>query len=288
MSDNQLPNPQLKNKPVMTDETPIFQSIDRSNIVDSIISQFQVALMNGELRPGQRLPSESELCRHLGVGRSTLREAVKALTTIGVLEVRRGDGTYVNRQITPGAIMPLLFAILVESESPKHLQEFRFIFENGYFKLLAQRGKEEDFAAIKAAIDKMDDYIAAGGNDPEVLARLDLDFHMAAVESIQNPLILKVGHLLHTMLFEVIKRNMTVPGSGAWTVDRHRYLLDLMAHGKIDELEMARLPGPTSDGAVYTRIGLDVPPWRRLQFEQSTTAPRDDDPTMTNPMMKGD
>ncbi|MEX1020775.1 MAG: FadR/GntR family transcriptional regulator [Litorilinea sp.] len=267
----------------MTTATPIFQSIDRSNIVDSIIEQFQVALMNGELRPGQRLPSELALCRHLGVGRSTLREAVKALTTIGVLEVRRGDGTYVNEHITPGAIMPLLFAILVESESPKHLQEFRFIFESGYFKLLAQRGKAEDFSAIESAIDKMADYIAAGGNDPEMLARFDLDFHMTAVEAIQNPLILKVARLLHTMLFEVIKRNMAVPDSGEWTVERHRYLLDLISQGKIGELEMARLPSPTSDGAVYTRSGLEVPPWRRLQFEQSTTAP-----TTTALMTKGD
>lgn len=253
----------------MTDNNRIFQSIDRSNIVDSIIEQFQVALMSGELRPGQRLPSEAELSKHLGVGRSTLREAMKALTTIGVLDVRRGDGTYVSEQITPGAIMPLLFAILVESESPMHLQEFRFMFESGYFKIAAQKASDRDHAAIEEQIEKMAQYIDGGGNDPEMLARLDLDFHVAVMEATKNPLIQKVGRLLNTMLFELIKRNMAVPGSGEWTVKRHRHLLDLICRRQLTELEMARLPQPAdADPSSVTDIEK-IPPWRRPQPELS-------------------
>lgn len=230
----------------MIDNSHVFQTIDRTNALDSIIEQFQRALMRGELHPGQRLPSEMELCKQLGVGRSTVREALKALAAIGVVEVRRGGGTYISEHITPGAILPFLFAILVESENPSDVSEFRFVFDGGYTKLAALKADEQDFANIEQQIQRMEQYNASGGRDPEVLAQLDLDFHVAVMEATKNPLIVKVGQLLRAMLFEVIKKNMAALGAAEWTAQRHRILLTVLKSrepSKVDEAITASSSG---------------------------------------------
>lgn len=124
--------------------------------------------------------------------------------------------------------MPLLFAILVEAETSSDLLEFRFIFDSGYIKAAARKGDEEDHRNIEAQIQRMEAYIAGGEIDAGALAQLDLDFHVAVMQATKNPLIFKVGQLLNTMLLELIKRNMAAPGAGAWTVQRHRIILQIL------------------------------------------------------------
>jgi DNA-binding FadR family transcriptional regulator len=117
----------------------------------------------------------------------------------------------------------------VEAETSSDLLEFRFIFDSGCYKAAARKGTEEDHRQIEAQIQRMEEYIAHGDGeaeaDPRVLAQLDLDFHVAVMQASHNPLIVKVGQLLNTMLLELIKRNMAAPGAGEWTVQRHRIIL---------------------------------------------------------------
>ncbi len=232
------------------DNAPLFmQPIRRSNVVDDIIERFKQALIDGEFQPGQRLPSEPELGETLGVGRSTIREAIKILSALGAVEVRRGDGTYVSSGVNVNVIDPLLIAMLVEPSSAGDLYELRHLIEVGYSKLAAAKADGEDFERLHAAIDEMEQYVSAGGADPETLARLDLGFHQAILDATKNPLVAKVGTLVNTMFVESLKEANSTPEGIEWTLARHRILL-----GVLQQRDPA---------AVEQAIGASLAGWKR-------------------------
>ena len=104
-----------------------FRAEPRPNAVNDVIKAIQEALKSGDLQPSQRLPSEGTLGEQLGVGRGTIREAMKMLKAMGVVEVRQGDGTYISDRISPSVINPMLFAILLEAENVGMLYELSLI-----------------------------------------------------------------------------------------------------------------------------------------------------------------
>ena len=100
--------------------------------------------MSGALKPGDRMPSETELAELCGVSRGSVRQAMKALETMGILSIRPGDGTYVNTRITEKRLNPLLFALVIASPSVKELADARYALERDIFELLIQDRKLAD------------------------------------------------------------------------------------------------------------------------------------------------
>ena len=223
-----------------------FKHVKRSNVVEDIIENFKAAMISGEFKPGQRLPSESELSQRLGVGRSTLREAIKILVALGAVEVRRGDGTYVAEQVTPNIIDPLLFAVLTESRDAKDLFEFRLMIEIGYNKLAATNGDDADFARIEATIREMETYVTSGGTDSAVLAQLDLKFHRAILEATKNPIVCKISDMLNAIFLESLKQANSTHVGVQTTLSRHRHMLSVLQSNdpiRIEEATIANLSG---------------------------------------------
>ena len=109
-----------------------------------VINQIQEVLMSGALKPGDRMPSETELAELCGVSRGSVRQAMKALETMGILSIRPGDGTYVNTRITEKRLNPLLFALVIASPSVKELADARYALERDIFELLIQDRKLAD------------------------------------------------------------------------------------------------------------------------------------------------
>ena len=98
----------------MEAKTTPFQTLTRPKAVEDIVETFKQAIIHGDLQPGQRLPSEAELSQQLGVGRGTVREAMKMLEALGVVNIKRGDGTYITDKPSPTLLSPLMFAIMLE------------------------------------------------------------------------------------------------------------------------------------------------------------------------------
>ncbi|MCB0029503.1 MAG: FadR family transcriptional regulator, partial [Anaerolineales bacterium] len=124
-----------------------FEPLKRPNAVEDIINTFKEAILHGQLKPGQRLPSEAELCEQLGVGRGTIREAMKMLRALGVVKIQQGDGTYIADKPTASALNPLVFALLLETGSGTDLLELRALLEIGGYQLAAQKAAAEDWPA---------------------------------------------------------------------------------------------------------------------------------------------
>ena len=103
-----------------------------------VIDQIRELLIRGAIKPGDRLPSETELASLCGVSRGSVRQAMKALETMGVLSICPGNGTYINTSITGKRLNPLIFALLIASPSVKELADARYALERDIFELLAQ------------------------------------------------------------------------------------------------------------------------------------------------------
>lgn len=96
-----------------------------STLSQLVLESIQESIRSGEFRPGEALPSERELAERYGVGKSSIREAVKMLQVLGVVETAQGRGTYLRRSAGPQMLQPLLFDMTLQRENAGELYDFR-------------------------------------------------------------------------------------------------------------------------------------------------------------------
>ena len=101
-----------------------------------VIDQIRDALLNKNLHPGDRLPSEGELSEMFGISRGSVRQAMKSLETLGVISIRPGDGTYVNTVVSENHLNPLVFALLISNPSQREITETRYALERDILELV--------------------------------------------------------------------------------------------------------------------------------------------------------
>src|ERR1700709_1466288 len=142
-------------------------------LTDEAIVKIKGMITSGELRPGDRLPNEADLAARLGLSRNSLREAVRALTLIRILETRQGDGTYVT-SLEPEILLETLsfVADFHQERTLLHVLEVRRILERAATGLAAQYITAEELAALGEHVDAMDTCETA-----EALVENDLTFH---------------------------------------------------------------------------------------------------------------
>lgn len=142
-------------------------------VIEAAIEQVRQLIISGELGPGSRLPPENELAERLGASRSSTREAVRALSTARVLDIRRGDGTYVTSLRPQLLLEGIGFAVeLMRDGSALELIEVRRLLEPAATALAAERAGPTQLQAIGASLVRMR---SAHGN--EQFVRLDAEFH---------------------------------------------------------------------------------------------------------------
>lgn len=108
----------------------------RLSAPDYVIEQIKQALAEERLKPGDRLPAETELEVLFGVSRGSIRQAMKSLEMLGVVTIRPGDGTYVNDEISRNSFNPLIFALLLSKPSAKMISEARYAMERDILELI--------------------------------------------------------------------------------------------------------------------------------------------------------
>lgn len=170
-----------------------FQQIRPVSTVDQIIDQLLDVIRSDDLQVGDKLPSERELAKILGVSRSTLREAVITLTTIGVLEIQRGVGMFVKATDVSTTLAQKMTEVLGSRENPYEALELRVLLEPGLAALAAERASEEDYEKMEASLRISE----VRSRNNESYFEADYDFHLAIVQSINNTL---AEHALATAL----------------------------------------------------------------------------------------
>jgi GntR family transcriptional regulator, transcriptional repressor for pyruvate dehydrogenase complex len=163
---------------------------------DAVSEAVLALIRNGELKPGTRLPSEPELIAMTGVSRSSVREAIRSLETMGLLEIRRGKGTYI-REIDTGSVADAqMLLMLADRKVLENLIEVRITLEPLMARLAAERATAEDIAALRHAIDGMHH----GAADIEEWRPPHLAFHQALAEASHNIILTKIWSLITMFL----------------------------------------------------------------------------------------
>jgi DNA-binding FadR family transcriptional regulator len=155
------------------------------SVTDAAIEKVKGMIVSGELRPGDRLPREADLAQRLGLSRNSLREAVRALTLVRILDVRHGDGTYVT-SLEPGVLLDALSFVvdLHQDRSVLYFLQARRVLEAEAAALAAQNIDEEGLAELRRLIATSRDCATA-----EEFVDNDLAFHRRIAVASGNPVL---------------------------------------------------------------------------------------------------
>lgn len=203
-------------------------------VTDDAISKIKQMIQQGELRPGDRLPPEQELSERLGLSRSSMREAVKALEAMRILDVRRGDGTYVT-SLQPSLLLEAMSFVLDFHESHAVLEVFevRRIVEPASAAIAARRASAGQVAAMREHLTKVD-----AGTASDELVEHDVEFHRQIASATGNGYLVS---LLETISSQTARarvwRALTQEGAVPRTLHEHERILDAIEAG---DAEMAR------------------------------------------------
>jgi DNA-binding FadR family transcriptional regulator len=169
-------------------EPAVATSAGRSQ-TDVVIDGIKRLILSGDLGPGSRLPVEKDLAAQLGVSRGSLREGVRALAILGVLETRQGDGTYVTALDAGRLLSPLGFlAELPDPATSAHLLGVRRILEAESAARAALELTDDELAQLGAILDEVDSLLGDGGElDLEHFINADTAFHRAIAHASRNP-----------------------------------------------------------------------------------------------------
>ncbi|MEO6200468.1 MAG: FCD domain-containing protein [Cryobacterium sp.] len=212
-------------------------------VTDEAIFKIKEMIRSGELGPGDRLPPEKELSDRLGLSRSSMREAVKALEVIRVLDVRRGDGTYVTSLDARLLLEAMSFVVDLHSDSSV-LDVFavRRILEPAAVALAAAKIDAATVADLRAQLRSVSESTSAEG-----LVAHDLEFHGAIVAAAGNPYLASlVDSLASKTVRARIWRGLTQKNAVARTLAEHESILDALERGDAElaqSLTIAHISG---------------------------------------------
>jgi GntR family transcriptional regulator, transcriptional repressor for pyruvate dehydrogenase complex len=162
-------------------ESPHLAPISRPSITDEIVNRLIRLILDERLRPGDRLPTEHELASQMAVGRSSLREAIKTLRAIGVVDVVNGNGMFVGGGGASLGSKPLSWGLLMRDGGPRELIDARRLVEAELASLAAQRASAEEIAAMgRLAMTR------AAPLDAEGHSRAAVEFHLAVARAARN------------------------------------------------------------------------------------------------------
>jgi GntR family transcriptional repressor for pyruvate dehydrogenase complex len=217
-----------------------FQAVESKSLAEAVAEQLMAMIAKGQLKPGDRLPTEPELMKQFNVGRSTLREAVKSLVVAGLLETKRSSGTFVSQSFMDHLSQRLNWDLVFSAQELRYIIEIRCALEEQAAALAAERATPEQKQHLAELVDAISD-MAMG---PEKAVEHDIDFHLAIAEASHNPLLINLISNLRQLLHSYIKAGHTRHGYANQNqadeiADMHRPIVEAIQAGQADEAKKA-------------------------------------------------
>ncbi|MGA2613866.1 MAG: GntR family transcriptional regulator [Spirochaetia bacterium] len=212
-----------KKAPVVIESAP---EIQKTSAVDTVIHKIREMVKNGQLKSGDKLPNETELSRVFGTSRGPIREAVKALVALGILEIKRGDGTYISVSSAKTAVDQLLFQLLLSKTEQKELRELRYMMELGMVDSILKNAQPDDIREMESLNARMEELIKMGDQDTNAITQLDLAFHKVMGRSTKNSLLEKIYGFTLELFSVSIEKTHLMPQAGDISTRVHKAVLE--------------------------------------------------------------
>ena len=223
------------------DQAPSYlKNLKKESVVQSVINCLTDAMRNKELKPGDQIPPEPELAASLGVARGSVREAIKILAYLGVLESKRSEGTFVCDGFKESMIDPMVYGIILNQDSFENLMELREMTEAGSMRLAIQKHDEAELEELEQILGEMGDALHSGEGAVDAFFQADNSFHEKISQMGKNPLADKVGRVVRTLTYSMrydTVSSMILGGRGDELLAAHQKLCDALKRRDAGHLE---------------------------------------------------
>jgi GntR family transcriptional repressor for pyruvate dehydrogenase complex len=207
-----------------------FKIIKKESTLEVIIQQIKEQIKKGILKPGEKLPSERELASLLGVSRASVREAIKALSFSGYLEVIQGKGTYIL-EIASKYDEIVNFFSGFSNYSLDYLMEARIMLEGEFARLAALNASQEEIDLIEKIFNEID-----SSKDLNSFVVKDLEFHLTIAKATHNPFMNGLMKIIGEMLYKETQRIIVISGyTRENTIKTARDLVQAIKQGNAEQ-----------------------------------------------------
>ncbi|RCX17532.1 GntR family transcriptional regulator [Anaerobacterium chartisolvens] len=182
--------------------------IDNKSVSQRVLEQIKDHIISGEWGPGTKIPGEMELVELFGVSRISVRGAIHQLVGMGILSIKRGEGTFVSEVFPKDYFNALLPVLVINKADLLEILEFREMMESESARAAAKRFELGDIDRMKKA---MEDMHKAEGDCSE-FADEDVNFHTAVALATHNTVIIKVNAIIHDMIKNAMHEIVTLTG----------------------------------------------------------------------------
>lgn len=178
----------------------------QETVVSQIIDTIKTMIIQGDYKAGSKLPNEYELIEMMNVSRTALREAMKVLSAIGIIEIRRGDGTYVCSQMNPSVFDDLVYGMIFDLSSSEELLELRKILDEATLRTAIEKATLDDVRKLEGNIQLQTNAIKMGCL--EKAQEYDLEFHNTLIESSKNVFFIRILKGVYSLFAKSIKETV--------------------------------------------------------------------------------
>ncbi|WP_141993886.1 FadR/GntR family transcriptional regulator [Bacillus sp. B4EP4a] len=176
----------------------VYKKIKPKKIYEEVSDELYEMIRSGSLKPGEQLDSIQQLAENFQVGRPAIREALSALSSMGLIEIKQGEGTFVKTFDPTIMNHPLSAALLMDQANIKHLLEVRKILESGTAEVAAKMRTKENLIELKESLFNMEKV----SDDEELSDKADIAFHVAVANASQNELLITLMNHVSELMTE--------------------------------------------------------------------------------------
>jgi GntR family transcriptional regulator, transcriptional repressor for pyruvate dehydrogenase complex len=178
----------------------MFTPIKNTKVYEQVVNQIKKMIVEGTLKKGDKLPTERNLAEQLQVSRASVREAIRALEVIGLVESRQGAGNYIRNTFENSLLEPMSMMFLLEESNPSEIVELRKVLEIETVVLAATRISGEELNYLEGLLEEMN-----LSNSEVINVVLDKKFHYTIAKASRNLLIINVLQVISQLIDDLIK-----------------------------------------------------------------------------------
>lgn len=198
----------------------MLKAIKKTRVYEDIVAQLKDLISEGKLKPGDQLPSERELSEMFQVSRASVREAIRSLESMRLIQIRQGEGTYVASSVET-LLASIAFSIQHRKDPLLQVFEVRKILEPAIAALAAERATAAEMGELEAILDEQARQIAEGETGVEA----DTRFHSALADAAKNDVLLRLNEAIVDRLHETRERSLQTQGRPPRSLAGHREIL---------------------------------------------------------------
>ena len=227
------------------EKTILNTTLPNKSVVDCVIDVIISAMIKGELKPGDKLPTELELSRDLGVARNSIREAIKILEAYGVIYIKRAEGTFVCDSYNQRMLDPMLYGIILQKDIWQDFIKLRTVMDIGtLYVVLRQEDSQGLLGHLKAIVKKMEAAFTEKAPSVDKIIAYDEEFHSVIAKMADNVQLVNITDYITRITIPSRRRTVEKiadKGEGENFIELHNQLIRVIENKQFDQIEKAVL-----------------------------------------------